>query len=70
MDGEEKFWATCWTVFVVGLVIIGLGSQRYFDHKNELMAEAIAAGADPIAVYCAFDMGNYDGALCSGVIKK
>lgn len=44
------------TIAAIGIVImtVVLGSLQYYQGKNELIAETIESGANPVAVACAF----------------
>lgn len=67
MDSEGKFWATVSTVVVGGVVFVALIITNYYANMDRLMTDAIKNGTNPIAVRCAFNPQQSDGALCQGV---
>ena len=67
---ENKFWSIVVKSISIAITMVVVSSLFYFSHKNETMLSAIKNGANPIAVYCAFDRSvNHDGALCMGVVN-
>jgi hypothetical protein len=71
MDGETRFWVCVWGV--VGAVVITLILSIAYNsiQADQLIANAIKSGADPIDAKCAFE-GN-SSQVCvnrSAVVKR
>ena len=53
MDSENKFWAIIWTLIATVILGIAFGIVSYWEHHNEIVAQLIAEGVNPVAVKCA-----------------
>ncbi len=69
MNDESKVWVSF--LMGLGLIIITaiVGGFLYNAHENNLMADAIKSGADPIAVLCVFDNTGVPSMLCAETVK-
>jgi hypothetical protein len=55
MNNDQKFWLTLWgmaTIVSIVAIVMGL---TYFKHENQLIANLIEQGHNPIATACAFE---------------
>ena len=72
---ENAFWVSFWGLFFVLISVIAvcvtvttIKNDRLVNaatiNQAKLVAEAIAAGVDPIAVKCAYSKAGADANLC------
>jgi hypothetical protein len=52
---ENKFWLNVWTVAALTLVAVVGISTLYWQGKNNLVADMVSKGANPIAASCSLD---------------
>jgi hypothetical protein len=53
MDSDDTFWLKLWQAIIGGVVMVAAVVGGCTAHSNQLTAEAIRGGADPIRVQCA-----------------
>ena len=61
MDSEGKFWAVIWTLVTIIALSIVFGCVSYWKHHNEMVAQLVSEGVNPVAVKCALqdDYGTH-----------
>ena len=52
MDSNEKFWLGIFTLIFAVIVIITIISSNFYAKQDQLVAEMIANGVNPIAAAC------------------
>lgn len=70
MSTDGKFYAFIWllvSVVVISLAAFGTVASHL---QRQAMVEMVKGGADPMAVSCAFGIGQNDVAVCTLLISK
>lgn len=67
---ENKFWFSLWAMVGTVFSTIVIASLVYFSHKNGVMLDVVAKGADPMEVKCAFDRNETDAEFCTILAMK
>ena len=70
MDGEQKFWVSCWGI--VGATILGIATLFYasFKHEDDMKAQMVKDGYSPLEVMCAFPKTSNENILCITKVMK
>lgn len=70
MSTDGKFYAFIWllvSVVLVSAMAFGTVSSQL---QRQAMVEMVKGGADPMAVSCAFGIGQNDVAICTLMYSK
>lgn len=64
MSSEDKFWAIFWLLSATTACVLTVTIGMAVMHRNVLLADVIATGADPIEARCAF-VSSTNATMCA-----
>ena len=64
MSNDMKFWLGFSTLVALIVVTLIIATTMYYRHQNEIMAEMVANGADPLRASCAMQDTYGKNPLC------
>lgn len=66
---DNQFWVNVWKVIATGVVGLAAVIGGCVSHTDYRISEAIKAGAEPLAAYCALTNGG-QGTTCTVLASK
>ena len=66
---ENQFWIAAWKVFATGVVSLAAVIGGCIGHTDYRISEAIKAGTEPLAAYCALSSSG-QGTTCAVLAGK